>query len=767
MKSSPIDRWLLAALLACAPAVCLAQSISRPGSSTHPPVHSRAWSANVVLPQSRAFNPHLAAPAAVQIVEVRVGVVVLEQVATTTMDIRLRNPAGGLQQAELLVPVPDGAVVRGFDFLGKAAEPTAELLPKDEARRIYNGIVARVRDPALLEFAGFNLIRSSVFPVPARGEQQVRLTYEHLLPADGNRVDYLLPRSESLDYRVPWSISLKIRAKRPIATVYSPSHEIETVRRAEGELRVRVVNAGDTPGPFRMSYLVHQEGLSASLFAYPDPKTGGGYFLFFAGLPPRAEANRKKPAIKREVTLVIDRSGSMNGEKIRQVRSAALQVLAGLDPGEAFNLIVYNEAVDPFSEKPVIKTDKNMAAARAWLAGVRSRGGTNIHDALFEALRPAPTKGMLPIVLFLTDGLPTIGQTSERAIRRMVTRSNKAGRRIFTFGVGVDVNTPLLDKIASSSRAFATFVLPGEDVEVKVSKVFRGLSGPILADTRLRVLDRDKNPARGRVRELLPARPPDLFEGDQLVLLGQYLGQGHLTFELSGNFLGRRRTFRSRVDLSRATTRNAFVPRLWASRKIADLVDAIRASGADADRAAFGKGRAVDPRFSELVEEIVKLSLEFGVLTEYTAFLAREGTDLGRRDEVMARAKANFQTRAVQTRSGLSSVNQEFNRQAQARQMVLNPTNAYYDANMNRVAVTSVQQVADRAFFRRGRQWVDSRLVESRARPAREIRFGSDEFWKLVDRLVREGRQGSIAFRGDVLLEVDGKPVLIRNSATP
>ena len=405
-----------------------------------------------------------------------------------------------------------------------------------------------------------------------------------------------------------------------------------------------------------------------------------------------------------------------------------------------------------------------MQKAREWIGSIRSRGGTNIHDALVEALRSKPIEGMLPIVLFLTDGLPTIGQTSEKAIRKLSVKSNRAKRRIFTFGVGVDVNTPLLEKIASGSRAFSTFVLPEEDVEVKVSKVFKGLSGPVLAEPQVGFAGQ-----RGRIRDLLPARLPDLFEGDQLVLLGNYLGEKPLTFKVSGNHLGKSRSFKFSFDMSNATTRNSFVPRLWASRKIGVLVDEIRSSGADVDRISMGRMPPADPKFKELVDEIVKLSTEFGILTEYTAFLAREGTDLGKRDRVMHQARYNFQQRAVRTRSGLSSVNQEMNYQAQSRQQVLNPGNKFYDANMNRVSVTTVQQVGDRAFYRRGSRWVDSRVVnqERSVQPTRTISFGSKEFKQLADRLAREGRQGSISLQGDILMVVDGKPILIKGPATP
>ncbi|MBN1918054.1 MAG: VWA domain-containing protein [Verrucomicrobia bacterium] len=724
--------------------------------TTH--VAARPFASNVVVPQSRAFAS--GATGAVEITAVDVGVVIVEQVATTTMDISLRNPTRGRLEAELLVPVPEGAVVRAFTFQGAASEPTAQLLTKEEARSTYERIVAKMRDPAILEFAGSDLVRSSVFPVEAHGTQKVRLSYEHLLPADGDRVDYVLPRSESLEVTVPWNVSVKIKSKTPISTVYSPSHMLDTTRGGDTSVSAKIAaNAVTQPGAFRLSYLLERDGVTASLLAYPDPVNGGGYFLLLAGLPASPHRGSNALAIKREVTLVLDRSGSMQGDKLRQVREAALQIIAGLEDGEAFNIIAYNEAVEVFAARPLLKTDETEQKARAWLAGMTARGGTNIHDALLEALRQKPIEGTLPIVLFLTDGFPTIGQTSEITIRNVAMKANAHHRRVFTFGVGVDVNTPLLERIASETRATSTFVLPNEDVEVKVAQVFKRLYGPVLAGPRLELVGADGHSVPSRILDVLPGMLPDLFEGDQLVVLGRYVGEQPLSFAVSGNYLGRQRTFRFTFDLDGATTKNAFVPRLWASRKIALLIDAIRDLGADNG----GRTALTDPKIKELVDEIIRLSTEFGILTEYTAFLATEGTDLAQRDEVLRQAMFNFQNRAMNTRQGLASVNQSENASFQRYQYNLNARNEYLDENMKRVAVTSVQQVNDLAFYQRGDRWIDSRVVNARSEPepARVVRIDSNEFRALVEKLTAENRQGAVSLKGEVILSVDNEVILV------
>jgi len=721
----------------------------------------RPLAPNVIVPQSRAraFAPER--QGAIEITDISVLIDILESTATTTIEIRLHNTSNRRQEAELIVPVPDGAVVRGFAYDGPHGEITAKVLPKEEARRIYQQLVSKIRDPALVEFIGYNLIRSSVFPVEAGGRQKVRLTYEHLLEVDGNRVDYVLPRTESLEYAVPWKITANIKAKRPISTVYSASHKLDIKRVNNKELTVKIAaDAVKEPGPFRLSYLLQEDGVTASMFAYPDKKVGGGYFLLLAGLPAESLKSGENPTIKREVTLVIDRSGSMRNEKIKQVKEAALQIIAGLKKGEAFNVIIYNNTVQWFSKKPVLKTQENEDAARAYIEGITANGGTNIHDALVEALSQEPTKGMLPIVLFLTDGLPTVGQTSEITIRNVVMKKNPHKRRVFTFGVGVDVNAPLLEKIASESRAKAEFILPKEDVEVKIGRVFKRLTGPVLADAELEVLNKAGEPAVGRTRDIMPERLPDLFEGDQLVLLGQYVGKEPITFRISGNYMGRKRTFKFTFKFKKASVKNGFVPRLWASRKIAQLIDAVRQAGADA------KVSKNDPKIKELVDEIVRLSTEFGILTEYTAFLAREGTNLRSPDAIRHKAGASLESRAMRSRSGWGAVNQSFNMGLQRSQSELNYNNYYMNERMERVSIANVQQINDLAYYRRGNRWVDSRLVskEGEVKPRRIIEFGSEEFIELARKLAKENRQGSIALRGDIMLMVDNEAVLVRNT---
>lgn len=691
-----------------------------------------------ISPNTRVIH---AQPVEVTQVEARIDIA--DQVATTTLDIALRNPTPRPQESELLVPVPSGAVLKSFAFEGISSEGTAKLLPREEARRIYDSIVAQTRDPALLEFVGHSVVKSSVFPVPANGTQKVRVTYEQLLEADGARLDYVLPRSEAVEYTVPWKLSMRVKSTSRIASVYSPSHEISTKQPDANTAGISCETKD--PGAFRVSLLREaKDEMTASLLAYPDPKIGGGYFLVMIAPPkPRADA---KP-ILREVTLVIDRSGSMAGPKLDQVKAAALQVIEGLNDGEGFNLIVYNEAVEMFAAQPVVKNATTTQQARDYISALRVSGGTNIHDSVVEALRQKPLEGMLPLVLFLTDGLPTIGQTSEKAIREAVAKGNPHQRRVFTFGVGVDVNTPLLSRIARETRASAEFVLPKEDVEVKVGHVFERLRGPLLTRPELHVVD-DPN----RVGDLIPSPLPDVFTGEQILLSGTYRGDAPLHFQLHGAAADGRRQFDFTFSLDKASTANAFVARLWASSKIAVLSEAIRDLGADG---ATGST-------TELVNEIVRLSTQFGILTEYTAFLAEEGTSLAAAPANASKAAFNYNDRAMKVRSGAAAVSQQDNLKKGVESKTLNVRNRFLNDKMQAVEITSVQQCQGGALFNKGNRWTDASAAKADRAPDRTVEIGSPEFGRLVDELASDNRQSLLALRGELLLQHRGQLVLIR-----
>lgn len=738
----------------------------------------------------------------VTISAVAASITVEDQVATTLLEISVTNPGAAAQQAEMLLPVPEGVTIRSFQYDGTGPEPTATLLPKAQARQIYNSIVTQQRDPGLLEFAGLNLIRTSAFPIPAGATQKIRITFEQLLTADGGRVDYVLPKSESLatTTQVPWTIKATIKSARPIATVYSPTHDLTADRKGAGDLTVTVPpNSAAGPGSFRLSYLVQQDKAepSATLFAYPDTSLAGGkggYFLLVASLPADRPSDLKPT--KREMTLVIDRSGSMRGEKMEQAKKAAANVLSGLAEGETFNIIDFSDSIQSFSKEPVAKDAASLAKALDYIKAIEANGGTNIHDAMLDALRPQAQAGSMPLVLFLTDGQATVGERSEGKIREDLKAANTQHRRIFSFGVGFDVNTPLLSGLSRQSRAMATFVQPQEDVEIKVSQVYRRLQGPQLASPALLALDRESKPTSLAVRDMLPAEMNDLFEGDQVVLVGQYTGsEPSLKFKLTGDWYGKPREFTFDFKLDGATTRQGFVPRLWATRKVASLVDTLRQQSADGNLPSES-----DPKYKEVVEEIVRLSTRWGVMTEYTSFLALEpgqrlallkdapALDLQQAYSVSHSARvarsALSAGNGAGNRTGAQGVSQDLDMLSKGEAKNVQSSNKVYSvapitpaarggggggSPFNGVAqatVVGMQNINSQSYMNRNNRWVDARaLAKETEKPDREVIIGTPEFDKLVDFLVAEGQEGVLALEGELLLQIGAERVLVKPAA--
>ncbi len=718
----------------------------------------------VLVPISARPRPEIASPITLGAIDARIEI--RDQVAMTTLELSLTNPASTQQEAQLLLPVPEGVVVRSLHYDGVGPEPKAEVLGKAEARAIYDAIVRSMRDPALVEFYGTGVIKVSAFPIPPGKTQKLSLTYEQILTQDAGRVDFTLPRSQSLgatgNTGATWTISASVRDSRGVASVYSTSHDIATTRVDSSHVDVAMKDAASAQsGSIRLSYVVQPgagEGPVVTMAAYPDPSLSpaGGFFMLMvsppASLPP-ASARQQ-----REVTIVVDRSGSMRGEKIKQALAAATQVVNGLADGERFNIIDYSDSIASFAPSPMVKDARTTKEALAYIGAIQANGGTNIHDALLEALSPKAAEGTLPMVLFLTDGLATVGVTNEVLIREAVKKSNVQGRRIFGFGVGLDVNTPLLSNIASGSRGATTFVLPDQDVEVAVSQVFRRLAGPVLASPVLRAVGKDGEPQTSLVREPYPRELPDLFEGDQLVVLGQYVGDHPPAFTLEGSYLGTTRTFSVGADVASGSVsaRNSHVPRLWALRKVASLVDEVRQAGAS--------GGVADGRMKELTDEIVRLSKQYGILTEYTSFLAKEDAPMPTPAAAGVMLRDSLDTRGAE-RAGAGSVNQEANIMKSQRSLSASTASrSYLNERLERVQITTVNQVADLTFFKRpNNRWVDARLLDQEdLAPEQTIVFASPEYDALVDQLIKEGRQAVLAQSGEIYLKVGGKRLLVQ-----
>ena len=704
----------------------------------------RAFADNIVIPQRRVVAPQHHAQ--VQIERIRARIHIQEQLATTHLDIFLRNPHSRQLEAEVILPIPADSQVRHLDFKGAGTEPSARLLPKDEARSIYDGIVRQLRDPALLEFIDHQLLRSSVFPVPAHGTQQIRISYETVLQQEANRLDYQLPRSYQPNITIPWDIEVQAQHRAGIAHVYSPSHEINSTDNGPQKTITATSISLKNPGPFLLSLSLRQHQQQTSYFAYPDPSINGGYVLIL-GNAPDIPAEKQ---MRRCVQMVIDRSGSMHSGKIDQVKQACLQILAGLQDGEYINITMYNEYVDQFSDQVCELNPTSRKRLRAFINSMRPQGGTNIHDAILSSLRQPAPKHSLPLLLFLTDGLATIGKTKETTIRNLADQSNPHNYRLFTIGVGVDVNTPLLQELADRSRGKAHFLGPHAQLETRISHIFNKLQAPSLVGLSYQVSSAEHKP---RLHDALPRPLPDLFHQEQLMFLARYEGDTPFTVTFTDQ---QQRRLSCQIDPQQAKVQHAFVARLWANRHIAELLDAIRENGAELQHAHQ------DPRNKELIEEIIRLSTQFGILSEYTAFFAREGMVLNDNDLVYNTVRRQIEDRAWNTRNGAGSYNQDLNLN-KARESAQAPLgNRYVDKELNEIEIDSVHNIQQEALYKRKDMWVcGSILMQQDQNIDETIAFGSARHLQVARDLAKQGRHQLLSNEGRLLIRYQNKNLAI------
>jgi Ca-activated chloride channel family protein len=531
------------------------------------------------------------------------------RVAHVEVEEIFRNISGVMMEGDYLYPIPPEAVFTNFSLFVGEQELRGEVLPADRARQIYEEIVRRKKDPALIELVGHGILRSRVFPIDPGDERRVILRYTQVLGKDGDLFRLRYPRIAAAPFckrcedspidprstrQHPFTLRITVKGAERFATPYSPTHTIEVRQRGRDELEIS--HRGDGAArDFELFLPLRESLVGASLVAHA-PGGEPGYFMLLIS-PPAAGDEIEIP---RDVTLVLDVSGSMSGDKIEQARAALDQILAGLRPDDRFRLITFNSVVRSFRSDFARADRATLREARDYLAAVRAEGSTNVMDALQEALAPPANDGRLSLVVFLTDGKPTISETDPERIAD-AAENLRDGERVFAFGVGYDVNTYLLDRMTESGRGTVSYVRPGEDVEEAVSSLTRKIGHPALSDLRI-------VRAPGELEDFYPNPLPDLFYGEELVLFGRYRGDGRGELVLEGRRAGAQQRFTYRVELPRRESDNDFIPRLWAARKAGALTAHIRLHGAD----------------PEVVEEIRQLGLRYGILTEYTSYLVEE-----------------------------------------------------------------------------------------------------------------------------------------------
>jgi len=672
-----------------------------------------------------------------------VNVLVRDQVAAVSIDQAFVNTGKGMIEVEYLFPVPPAAAIDSMTLVVDGKEFTAKLLKADEARKIYEDIVRKKKDPALLEYAGFGLYKTRAFPLMPGKPCKVIVTYKSVCKKDQDLVEVWYPlNTEKFSARAIDSVrvNVDIKSKADIGPVYSPTHSLNVKRKAPNHVTaVYEVKKALPTTDFQLFYKSANEKIGASLVTHQgDPKVDG-HFMMLVSPNPR---NSNTAVVAKNVIAVFDHSGSMSDKKIAQAKDALRFVLRNLNPKDKFNVVSYNDSVETFFGTMVAANKEKITVALDMVDRLEATGGTNIHEALQVALKQAGNSKRPSYIIFLTDGQPTVGKVEEKDILYETKTANKCGARIFTFGVGYQPNVRLLDKLSLQNKGRSDYVKPTEPIETKVSSLYNKIKNPVMTGLKIKL--------QGvKLKDMYPRELGDLFDGDQIVVVGRYDCQGSgrkSTLVVNGIYQGKERAFEYNVDLRPPgkDMRYVFVEKIWATRRVGYLMDQIQLSG----------------KSKEVIDELIRLSKKYGIMTPYTSFLADETTRLHRPAEVRAKAAGSVSGLATST-DGFSGQSGASMRKSLNESSVVAPTSVPMLRDRNgRLAgkgggvrqygyknkknyegekyeyVKGLRNVGNTSLYRRGRVWIASSAskldLAKDADKIKKIKRFSDEYFKLI-----------------------------------
>lgn len=656
-----------------------------------------------------------------------VEVSITNQVANVDIDQVFINENNSVIEGMYLFPIPEEASISSFAIYEGSKKLEGQVLDKDRARQIYEDIVRKMRDPGLLEYAGRNLFQARVYPIPAKGEKRLQIKYSQLLKMESEVVRFLYPlNTEKFSARPLNEVALtvKIDSPAPIKNVYSPTHSVAVVKKNNLHATASFEQKNVKPDTdFILYYTVSKKNVGLNLLTYKQSNEDGFFLLM---LSPKADIQEQE-IVAKNVIFVLDTSGSMAGEKIQQAKEALSFCVRSLNAGDSFNIIDFNSDVSSFDKTLVKSTTANKSSALSYIKKLKAEGGTDINSALLEGLKNKGDAAKPTYMVFLTDGLPTVGEQEPAAILKNVAEKNNNNARLFVFGVGYDVNTQILDKLSEQNKGVSQYIEPNENIEVKVSDFYSKISHPVLANLKLDF-------SAGKPREMYPRILPDLFKGSQLVLLGKYQEKGPALITLKGEAAGKNVSYTFEGNFPERDPKADFIPRLWASRKIGYLMDEIRLRGEK----------------KELVEEIVQLSKTYGIITPYTSFLAVEDKKYTR-DEEERMFKEGFVDSSMAPSGEKPVTASKYGGGLQNTTTMAPPPMDKDDGTMV-TALQKVKTIGTKTFFLKTGVWIESGYADE---TTTEIKFLSGDYFKLLTDHPDVGK--FIALGKQVIFKLEGK----------
>src|SRR5258705_2189063 len=571
-----------------------------------------AWGQGLIVPgpcqrcppPTRPIPP-ITMPRALPIKSIKIDTKIVSQVATTHVEQVFRNDTDATLEGTYFFPIPEAASIAEFAIWDGDRRLVGEVRSREEARRIYDEIVRRRRDPGLLEYAGKDLFQASIFPIIPHSDKKLEITLAQVVRADGGTVAYRYPLGTGRQLASIGSVAgrIEVESKEPRRNVYSPTHVID-VKHSGGRRSVVSFESesGKEPQDFQLFYTISKEDFGLTLLTHREAGKDG-YFLMM--ISPKEDWSDQEYSAK-DVVFVVDTSGSMAEEgKMEKARAALLYGIRILRPQDRFNVISFAGEEHLMESGLVSADEQGRRRGETFVKALRPVGGTNINQSLLTSLAQFEGGSRPKILVFMTDGVPTVGETNVTRIVENVNAARKTDVRLFTFGVGYDVNTTLLDKLASQNGGVADYVEPKEDLEVKVSSFFAKVNYPVLTDLRLDM-------AGVQTDLVYPRALPDLFRGSPIILIGRYRNPIDLDFvrlQLGGSANGNSKNFMyNNLRFPMREDANDFLPRLWATRRVGWLMEQVRTNGEQ----------------QELRDEIVDLGTRYGIVTPYTSYLALE-----------------------------------------------------------------------------------------------------------------------------------------------
>ena len=650
------------------------------------------------------------------------------QVATTHVTQIFRNDTPHTLEGTYFFPIPETASIIEFSIWENGKKLVGEVRSREEARRIYDEIVRRQKDPGLLEYAGKDLFQASIFPIPPHSDKKLELTYSQILKAESGTVAYRYPLGtgrnvwsrpaiENMRSNMPQqkfgtvSGKIEIVGKQALRNVYSPSHGIDVKNKSERAVSVSF-ETNDNDNDFQLFYGLSNDDFGMSLITHREPGKDG-YFLLM--LSPKDELAERE-LVNKDIVFVLDTSGSMADEgKMEKARSALLFGIRTLRDGDKFNVISF-AGEEHLMEKGLIRADAaGKKRGEAFVQKLRPTGGTNINDSLTASMRQFDKSDRPKMLVYMTDGLPTVGETNVEKIIDNLNKAKTVDVRIFPFGFGYDVNTLLLDRLGSENSGISDYVQPKEDLEIKVSNFFSRVSSPVLSGLELDL---------GAVETefMYPRKLTDLFKGMQMTMIGRYKNDADLrniTMLLKGKSGKEVRSFRyDDLDFPSRSENNDFLPRLWASRRVGWLIEQIRLNG----------------ETKELRDEVADLGTRYGIVTPYTSYLATDGTMASApRESEQLRALASSAPARMKDNKGAGAVRQSIQQNAmQSNNMVFDGVDV---AEEDRILIGNSirnQFVANKNFFNQNNVWIDSEYKPESKLAEINLKFASEEYFKLA-----------------------------------